>query len=63
MIIGGLGNVYGAMLGGIVVGMLETPTVGYWDATYQDVVVYGAMIAVLMLKPSGLFGTHIRKRA
>jgi branched-chain amino acid transport system permease protein len=63
MIIGGLGNVYGAMVGGIVVGLLETFTVGYWDATFQDVVVYGVMIAVLMFRPAGIFGARIRKRA
>lgn len=63
MIIGGLGNVYGAMVGGIIVGLLETFTVGYWSATYQDVVVYGVMIAVLMFRPSGMFGAKIRKRA
>jgi branched-chain amino acid transport system permease protein len=63
MIIGGVGNVYGAMVGGIVVGLLETFTVGYWDATYQDVVVYGVMIAVLMFRPAGIFGVQVRTRA
>lgn len=63
MIIGGLGNVYGAMVGGIIVGLLETFTVGYWNATYQDVVIYGVMIAVLMFRPAGIFGAKIRKRA
>jgi len=63
MIIGGLGNVYGAMAGGVIVGLLETFTVGYWSATYQDVIVYGVMIAVLMFRPAGIFGAKIRKRA
>ena len=57
MVIGGLGNVYGAMVGGLLVGVLESMTVGYWGATYQDVVVYGTMIAVLMFRPAGIFGT------
>ncbi len=63
MVIGGLGNVYGAMVGGLLVGVLESMTVGYWGATYQDVVVYGTMIAVLMFRPAGIFGTVIKKRA
>ena len=63
MVIGGLGNVYGAMVGGLVVGILESMTVAYWDATYQDVVVFGTMILVLMFRPAGLFGTVLKKRA
>lgn len=63
MVIGGLGNVYGAMVGGIVVGMLEVLAVGYLSSAYQDVIVFAALIAVLMFKPSGIFGVQVRERA
>jgi branched-chain amino acid transport system permease protein len=62
MIIGGLGNVYGAMFGGVVVGILETFTVNYLSSSYQDVVVFAAMILVLMFRPAGLFGVQTRDR-
>ncbi|MSQ72367.1 MAG: branched-chain amino acid ABC transporter permease [Betaproteobacteria bacterium] len=62
MVIGGLGNVYGAMFGGVVVGILETLAVNYLSSIYQDVVVFAALILVLMFKPAGLFGVQIRDR-
>ena len=63
MAIGGMGNVYGAMLGGVLVGILETLAVSYLSSAYQDVIVFAALIAVLMFKPAGLFGVQIRDRA
>jgi branched-chain amino acid transport system permease protein len=63
MVLGGLGNVYGAMLGGVAVGLIETMIVSYWSSTYQDVVVFGVLILTLMFRPAGLLGTHIRERA
>lgn len=63
MVIGGLGNVYGAMFGGLVVGILEVLAVGYLSSSYQDVLVFAALIAVLAFKPAGLFGVQVRDRA
>lgn len=63
MAIGGLGNVYGAMAGGLLVGVLEVLTVNYFSSAYQDVAVFAALIAVLMFKPAGLFGVQVRDRA
>ncbi len=63
MAIGGMGNVYGAMLGGVLVGVLETLAVSYLSSAYQDVIVFAALIAVLMFKPAGIFGVQIRDRA
>lgn len=63
MVIGGLGNVYGAMFGGVLVGVLEVLAVGYLSSSYQDVMVFAALIAVLAFKPAGLFGTQVRDRA
>jgi branched-chain amino acid transport system permease protein len=63
MVIGGLGNVYGAMFGGVLVGVLEVLAVSYLSSSYQDVLVFAALIAVLMFKPAGFFGVHVRDRA
>jgi branched-chain amino acid transport system permease protein len=63
MVIGGLGNVYGAMFGGVLVGILEVLAVGYLSSSYQDVLVFAALIAVLMFKPAGFFGIQVRDRA
>ena len=63
MAIDGMGNVYGAMLGGVLVGVLETLAVSYLSSAYQDVIVFAALIAVLMFKPAGIFGVQIRDRA
>jgi branched-chain amino acid transport system permease protein len=63
MVLGGLGNVYGAMIGGLLVGILETLTVSYGSSSYQDIVVFATLILVLMFRPAGLLGTQIRERA
>ncbi|MFI5011644.1 MAG: branched-chain amino acid ABC transporter permease [Hyphomicrobiales bacterium] len=63
MVLGGLGNVYGAMLGGLLVGLLETLVVSYWSSTYQDLVVFSVLILTLMFRPAGLLGAQIRERA
>ena len=61
MAIGGLGNMRGAMLGGLIIGMAEVLTVSYGSATYSDVVVWTALIAILLFKPSGLLGTRLQE--
>lgn len=59
VIIGGLGNIYGAMIGGLLVGMLEVLASAYLGASVADAVPWTLLIAVLVLKPSGLFGSSI----
>ncbi|MDP2727401.1 MAG: branched-chain amino acid ABC transporter permease [Dehalococcoidia bacterium] len=61
MAIGGLGNMRGAMLGGLFIGMAEVLTVALGSATYSDVVVWTALIAILIFKPSGLLGTRLQE--
>lgn len=55
IVLGGLGNVYGAMVGGILVGVLETLTVATFSATYKQAVLFLALFLVLLFKPQGLF--------
>lgn len=59
MVIGGLGNINGAMVGGLLVGMLEVLTSAYLGAVFADLIPWGFLIAVLVFRPSGLFGTKV----
>lgn len=56
-ILGGIDSVQGAILGGLIVGIVETLGSGYLGAQYRDVIAFGIMFAVLLWRPSGLFGT------
>lgn len=55
-VIGGLGSLPGAVLGGFVLGILETMVAAYISATYRDLFSFLAMILVLMFMPNGLLG-------
>ena len=60
--LGGFGSFPGALLGGLVVGIVEALAGRYWGASYVNVTIFAVLIAVLMLRPQGLFGTT-RERA
>lgn len=55
-IVGGLGNPMGAVAGGLVVGIAEAMTAGYISSAYKDAVAFLIILAVLLIRPSGLFG-------
>ncbi len=57
-VLGGIGNIPGAMLGGLVLGMVETLAVGFISSTYKDVIAFVVLVLVLLIKPSGLLGTR-----
>lgn len=56
IILGGLNSMGGAILGGIIIGLLETLAGGYVSQTLQDIVPYMALVLILIIKPSGFFG-------
>jgi len=56
VILGGLDSIGGAILGGIIIGLLETFTGGYISSGLREVVPYIVLIMILMIKPYGLFG-------
>lgn len=56
VILGGLDSIGGAILGGIIIGLLETFTGGYISTSLREVVPYIVLIFILMIKPYGLFG-------
>lgn len=62
-VVGGLGNVYGAMAGGIIIGVVETFGGSIIGTEYKDIVSFLIMILVLMVKPGGLFATRTKQKA
>jgi branched-chain amino acid transport system permease protein len=55
-VIGGIGSIPGAMLGGIFIGLAEAFSTGYLSSTFYDLIVFGILIAVLIVRPTGLLG-------
>jgi branched-chain amino acid transport system permease protein len=55
-VVGGIGNVPGAVLGGVLLGLAEAFVTVYVSATYKDVIAFVLLIIVLLVKPSGLLG-------
>ena len=58
-VLGGIGNIPGAMLGGCILGLLETFAAGYISSEWKDVFVFSILIAVLVLRPTGLLGERV----
>src|SRR5512145_3098836 len=55
-VLGGIGSLPGAMLGGLLIGLIETFWAGYFSAEYKDVAAFSILIVVLIFLPSGLLG-------
>jgi len=70
-VLGGIGNLRGAMLGGVLLGLIESLGAGYigdltggfFGSNYQDVFAFFVLIAVLVFRPSGLLGERVAERA
>lgn len=68
-VLGGIGNIRGAMLGGLVLGICETVVIALLDAAgvpevfdYKDAVAFLALVLILTLRPSGLLGSHVPEK-
>jgi len=55
-VVGGIGSIPGAMLGGLVIGVAESFVTGYISSTYSNLIVFGILIVVMLVRPSGLLG-------
>jgi branched-chain amino acid transport system permease protein len=55
MIIGGMGNTWGAIAGGLIIGIAEVLSVGYVGANFVDISVFGLLLLILFIRPTGLF--------
>jgi len=61
-VLGGIGNITGAMMGGIILGLLEAVATTFFPSAYKDVVAFTVLILVLIFMPSGLLGEKVREK-
>ncbi|MEE0777280.1 MAG: branched-chain amino acid ABC transporter permease, partial [Bacillota bacterium] len=63
-VFGGIGSIPGAMVGGLSIGVAETMVSGYVPngSLFKDAVVYGILILILIIKPSGLLGKNTKEK-
>jgi branched-chain amino acid transport system permease protein len=63
IILGGLGDIRGALIAGLVLGFIEVMTAGYISSGYKDAFSFAALVLTLWFRPVGLFGKSVAKRA
>lgn len=61
-VLGGIGIIPGAALGGLIMGLVETMVIAYGQSTYRDAVAFAILILILIIKPSGIMGTNTREK-
>jgi branched-chain amino acid transport system permease protein len=61
-VLGGIGNIPGAVLGGFLIGITETMVAGYLSSTYKDAVAFAILILILLFRPSGLMGSTVQEK-
>ena len=61
-VFGGIGSIPGAMLGGILLGIIEIFSKAYISTELSDAIVFAVLILVLLVKPEGLLGRHVREK-
>jgi branched-chain amino acid transport system permease protein len=58
-VLGGIGSIPGAMIGGLIIGVAEVMAVGYGESTYRDAIAFVILVLILLIKPSGIMGKGI----
>jgi branched-chain amino acid transport system permease protein len=61
-VLGGIGNIPGAMLGGVLLGLTESLAVGFVSPTYKDLIAFVVLILVLLIRPTGLLGARVQQK-
>jgi branched-chain amino acid transport system permease protein len=61
-VLGGIGNMTGAMIGGLILGMAEVMAVGYGQSTYRDAIAFIILVLILLLKPTGIMGKGMNEK-
>jgi branched-chain amino acid transport system permease protein len=61
-ILGGIGNLYGACIGGLVLGIAESLASGYISSAYRDAITFSLLILMLIFRPNGIFGRRIAQK-
>ena len=60
-VIGGIGSIPGAMLGGVLLGIIESLSKAYISSQMADAIVFGVLIIVLLVRPAGILGKQTRE--
>ncbi|MBE7940781.1 MULTISPECIES: branched-chain amino acid ABC transporter permease [Ramlibacter] len=63
IILGGMGDIRGALIGGLFLGFAEVMSVAYIGSTMRDAVAFGLLFVVLLLRPQGMFGRVLERKA
>ena len=61
-VLGGIGSIPGALIGGLSIGLLETLSKAYISTTFSDAIVFGILIVILLIKPAGLLGKKTNEK-
>jgi branched-chain amino acid transport system permease protein len=61
-VLGGIGNIPGAVIGGLVMGIAEVMVVGYVSPTYRDAIAFVLLILILLVRPSGILGRNTTEK-
>ncbi|HEY4317818.1 MAG TPA: branched-chain amino acid ABC transporter permease [Herbaspirillum sp.] len=63
IILGGMGDIRGALIGGLFLGFAEVLTVAYLSSDFRDAVAFGLLFLILLIRPSGMFGKVLERKA
>jgi len=62
IVVGGFGSILGAVVGGLLIGLLETFTAAFISSDFKDALTMGVLILFLVVRPEGLFGERIGEK-
>ncbi|MEG0831762.1 MAG: branched-chain amino acid ABC transporter permease, partial [Acidaminococcaceae bacterium] len=61
-VLGGIGIIPGAMLGGLIMGVVEAMVSGFFSSTFRDAAAFGILILILLYRPAGILGKNIKEK-
>ncbi|MGM0508465.1 MAG: branched-chain amino acid ABC transporter permease [Fusobacteriota bacterium] len=61
-VLGGIGSIPGAVIGGFIMGISESLVVGYISSSYRDAIAFGILIVILLVKPDGIMGKNVKEK-
>ena len=61
-VLGGIGSIPGAVVGGIILGIAEVVGIAFLSSSYKDAIAFGILILILIIKPTGIFGKTMKEK-